>query len=52
MAQKFAYMQFLLYLCNENEEVIYHSAPRNEARAIACVLCAVQFCHRGMVVRT
>ena len=48
----FADVQFLLYLCTENEEVIYYSAPRNEACAAACVLCAVQFRYRGMVVRT
>ena len=48
----FADVQFLLYLCTENEEVIYHSTRGIEACAAACVLCAVQFRYRGMVVRT
>ena len=48
----FAYVQFLLYLCNENEEVIYHSTRGIEACAAACVLCAMQFGYRRMVVRT
>jgi hypothetical protein len=52
IAKILADVQFLLYLCTENEDVIYYSAPRNEACAAACVLCAMQFRHRGMVVLT
>jgi hypothetical protein len=52
IAKILADVQFLLYLCTENEEVIYHSTRGIEACAAACVLCAMQFSYRGMVVRT
>lgn len=52
MAQNLHISEKNTNFATKNEEVIYYSAPRNEARAAACVLCAVQFRHRGMVVRT